>query len=224
MTGRIYGIFKNKRVSPAKLEAFGFVRGESGYVYERILEESGFRLTVCVTGQGEVLTEMLDPALNEPYTLHLVEDAAGSFVGGIKVQYEEVLREIADRCFEPDVFKCGQARELIAYVRDVYRDEPEFLWKKFDGNAVWRRKDTGKWYGVLLTVSKRKLGIDSDDMAEVLDFHIQPEELERIADGRRYFPGYHMNKKHWCSIILDGSVAFEEVCRRIDDSYAMAAR
>ena len=76
MTGRVYGIFKNKRVSPAKLEAFGFVRGESGYVYERILEESGFRLTVCVTGQGEVLTEMLDPALNEPYTLHLVEDAA----------------------------------------------------------------------------------------------------------------------------------------------------
>lgn len=224
MADKINIIFKDKRMNPAKLQAYGFRRGESGYVYERVLEESGFGLTVSVTGQGEVSTKLMDPALNEPYTLHLVEGAAGSFVGGIKARYEEILTDIAQKCFEPDVFKFRQARELIAYVRDIYGDEPEFLWKKFAGNAVWRRKDTGKWYGVLLTVPKNRLGMDSDDVAEVLDFHIRPEELEKIVDGRTYFPGYHMNKKHWCSIVLDGSVAFEEACRRIDASYALAAR
>lgn len=224
MADKVDIIFKDKRMNPAKLQAYGFKRGESGYVYERVLEESGFGLTVSVTGQGEVSAKLVDPALNEPYTLHLVEGAAGSFVGGIKARYEEILTDIAQKCFEPDVFKFRQARELIAYVRDTYGDEPEFLWKKFAGNAVWRRKDTGKWYGVLLTVPKNRLGMDSDDVAEVLDFHIRPEELEKIVDGRTYFSGYHMNKKHWCSIVLDGSVAFEEACRRIDASYALAAR
>ena len=35
---------------------------------------------------------------------------------------------------------------------------------------------------------------------------------------------YHMNKKHWCTIILDGSVPFKEICRRIDASYLLATQ
>ena len=31
-----------------------------------------------------------------------------------------------------------------------------------------------------------------------------------------------MNKKHWYTVILDGSVPFEEICRRIDESYGSA--
>ena len=36
-------------------------------------------------------------------------------------------------------------------------------------------------------------------------------------------PAYHMNKKHWISIILDGSMTDEEVGRLIGDSYALTA-
>ena len=32
-------------------------------------------------------------------------------------------------------------------------------------------------------------------------------------------PGYHMNKLHWCSIILDGSMSDEEIMEIIEDSY-----
>lgn len=32
-------------------------------------------------------------------------------------------------------------------------------------------------------------------------------------------PGYHMNKRHWISIILDGSVNQADICRIIQDSY-----
>lgn len=34
-------------------------------------------------------------------------------------------------------------------------------------------------------------------------------------------PGYHMNKKHWNTIILDGSVPVEEVKRMIRESYEL---
>jgi predicted DNA-binding protein (MmcQ/YjbR family) len=32
-------------------------------------------------------------------------------------------------------------------------------------------------------------------------------------------PGYHMNKKHWNTIIIDGSVSFRKIFEWIDDSY-----
>lgn len=36
-------------------------------------------------------------------------------------------------------------------------------------------------------------------------------------------PAYHMNKKHWISVILDGSMTNGEVMRLIEDSYALTA-
>ena len=32
-------------------------------------------------------------------------------------------------------------------------------------------------------------------------------------------PAYHMNKTHWNSIILDGSVPDKDICRMIGESY-----
>lgn len=34
-------------------------------------------------------------------------------------------------------------------------------------------------------------------------------------------PGYHMNKRHWISIILDGSMADEDILPLIEDSYLL---
>lgn len=37
-------------------------------------------------------------------------------------------------------------------------------------------------------------------------------------------PGYHMNKKHWNTITLDGAVSEEELAGMIDDSYELVVR
>ncbi|MDM8530246.1 MmcQ/YjbR family DNA-binding protein [Anaerolineales bacterium HSG25] len=37
-------------------------------------------------------------------------------------------------------------------------------------------------------------------------------------------PGYHLNKKHWNTITLDGSVPDEEVFGMIDASYALVVK
>ena len=87
-----------------------------------------------------------------------------------------------------------------------------------------RRKDKGKWYAAILTVSRRKLGFDSDEIAEVLDLRMKPEEVEKSVDGQIILPGYHMNKKHWITICLDGRVSLEKICALIDESYKLAVR
>lgn len=171
-----------------------------------------------------VLEAITDNSSGEEYVLHRVTGAAGTFVGRVKSEYEAVLEGIAAKCFDPDVFKSEQAKAVIAYMGDTYGDEPEFLWQKFPDNAVVRRKDNRKWYAAILTVSRRKLGSDSDALVEILDLRIKPEELEHTIDNIKYFPGYHMNKKHWYTICLDGSVSIEEIDRRIDESYFLAKK
>lgn len=37
-------------------------------------------------------------------------------------------------------------------------------------------------------------------------------------------PGYHMNKKHWNTITLDGSLPNEEILTMIDESYDLVAK
>lgn len=34
-------------------------------------------------------------------------------------------------------------------------------------------------------------------------------------------PGYHMNKRHWNTVVLDGSIPSDEVCAMIDHSYEL---
>jgi len=46
----------------------------------------------------------------------------------------------------------------------------------------------------------------------------------QCKDEKSYFPGYHMNKKHWITICLDGSVPIEEIFCRLDESFAFAAK
>ena len=216
-------IFKNKSCNFEKLIEFGFTKNEDTYFYKTILQADGFEINVSITEQGEVSATVIDTDLNEPYTLHLASGAVGEFVGNIKAEYEAVLTEIAESCFEPDVFKTDLAKEIILYIRNTYGDELEYLWKKFPDNAVVRRSDNKKWYAALLTVSRSKLGFESDEMVEVIDLRMKPEEVEKI-DKVKILPGYHMNKKHWITVVLDGTVPINEICSLIDESYVLAKK
>lgn len=214
-------IFKYRKVNEAKLLEFGFKQEAEKYVYQRILSESGFLLKIQVVN-GQVTADVIDLSINEPYTLYLVENAAGSFVGSVRSQYKETLTEIAEKCCDIAVFKSEQTKELIAYVQKEYGDELEFLWKKFPGNAVWRRKDNKKWYAAILSVSRRKLGLETDELVEIIDLRLGEGNIEALVDNKLYFPGWHMNKKSWYTIILDGSVPIEEIYGRIGISYRKA--
>jgi len=99
-----------------------------------------------------------------------------------------------------------------------------FCGLSFPDNAVWRRKDNNKWYGAILTVSRNKLELSSNEVAEIIDLRLEQEQMPKTVDHERYFPGWHMNKKSWYSIIPDNSVSTEEICYRIDESYKLAKR
>ena len=47
----------------------------------------------------------------------------------------------------------------------------------------------------------------------------QAEVLRELYPAVR--PGYHMNKRHWNTVILDGSLPDEDICGMIDESYRL---
>lgn len=217
-------MFEYKSPNFNKLTGYGFTQSGEKYSYSTEVLSGQFELTVEISASGEVKTTLVDLSTGEPYTLHLVASAEGSFVGEVRAEYEKVLKDIEDRCFENDVFKGDYAHRIIEYVKKKYGDELEFLWKTFPSNAIWRRKDNNKWYGILLTLSKRKLGLDSNEVVVAIDLRIDPDTLSSIVDNESYFRGYHMNKKSWFTMCLDGSVPLEEIFSWIDKSYALAAK
>lgn len=220
----INAIFKNKKINFDKLKSYGFVESPNGYSFSQSLSADGFIMNIEVSRFGDISTQIIDTEMNEPYTLHLVEDAVGGFVGKIKAEYEDTLTDIANSCSEPDIFKADMTKRLIKYISEKYNDELEFLWEKFPDNAIVRRKDNKKWYVLFCTVSRRKIGFDSDEKVEITDIRLTPERIEKEVDSKKILPGYHMNKKHWITIVLDGSVEFDEICRRIDESYELAKK
>lgn len=213
-------IFKHRKPDFGKLKAYGFAADGETYRYATEIKNGQFRLNLIVS-PTDVAAELIDVAAEEPFTLFLVEEAAGSFLGEVRTAYENALTDVAKLCFEKCTFKSADAQAVIAYVRKTYGDELEFLWEKFDDNAIWRRKDNKKWYGALLTVSKKKLGLPSDDRAEILDLR---GNAEALVDGVRIFGGYHMNKKSWITVCLDGSLPINEIFRLIDESYNLAKK
>lgn len=214
-------VLKNKEINPNKLLKFGFRKENDYYVYSEDIMNSQMSVEITVLGNGKIYTKTVDLSSNEEYVLHLVETATGAFVGQVKAEYEAVINNISEKCFETDIYKSEQAKELIKHIRKTYADELEYLWKNSD-NAIWRRKDTQKWYGALLLIPKSRLGIDSDEVVEILDLRIKPDKLNSLIDNKKYYPGYHMNKKHWYTVCLDGSVSFDELCERVDESYYLA--
>ena len=217
-------IFANKKINFDKLSSYGFTKDSDGFKYAAFIMGGQFELCVSVSESGTVSTKMKDCETNEDYSLYKVSSPVGGFIEEVRTACEDVLSDIAKKCCEDDVFHFAGTHAVIEYVRQKYGDELEFLWDKFPDNAIWRRKDNKKWYGLVITISKRKLGLDSDDIVEAINLKLPPEEIVKSVDNIRYFPGWHMNKKSWCTIILDGSVPASEIFDRIDVSYSLARK
>ena len=213
---------KDKKIDLKRLEKFGFKLKDNSYYYHTSLLKNQFKMSIKISLDNSIFTEIIDVETNETYVLHLLEERRNGYVEKVYKTYSEVLDKIKKECFEDEIFKTDYTKEVVDYIKNKYGDELEFLWEKSPKTAVVRRKNSNKWYALILTLSKRKLNLDSDEAVEIINLHNSPEEIEKLIDNKRYFLAYHMNKKHWCTICLDGTVELEKIYKLIDISYELA--
>lgn len=121
------------------------------------------------------------------------------------------------------VFVSKNAQELCAYAKEKYGDELEFLWQKFPKNAVLRKKESKKWYAVFCVVDKTKLGLKESGDVEIVNLKLDPQDVLAFVDNKTIFKAWHMNKKHWVSILLTGkTLPIKQIYQFLDESYALA--
>ena len=217
------GELKNKKINNIKLLNYGFIKKDHSYIYKTKIYNNKFE-TIINISKNQPTASLIDLENNEEYILVDIKGVSGNFVNRIKEEYENIIKDIIDKCMEPDIFKSLQANEIIKYVKEKYNDELEYLWKKFPNNAIWRNKKNNKWYGALLVVKENKLGIKSDKFVEIIDLRFQKENIHKIIDNNRFYPGYHMNKNNWISIKLDNSVETKKIFELIDNSYNLSLK
>ena len=215
--------FQLLRVRPSMLANFGFRRkGKSGWEYAAPIDGTSLECRVTVSAQGGVSEKVMDLGSGEEYTLYRVANATGRFVGQVREEVASLLTRIAGACFERDVFTLKQSRELLETVRERWREELEFLWEDSPECAILRRTDTGKWYAVMMRVPRRKFGLPEDAVSEFILLRVPCGEEDAIRADRRFLPAYHMNKRTWFSIQLDGGVELSEIQRLTECSRAQA--
>ena len=111
--------------------------------------------------------------------------------------------------------------ELTNYIKQEYDIVPECPWRKNPENMTFKDKLSGKWFALIMPVDKRKLGILEDGVIFVVNVKADPDFVGMISQTDGYMPGYHMNKQHWLTVFLDGTVPKEQVFDRVDESFRL---
>lgn len=215
--------FKNRTIDYDKLLEYGFIKNEDSYFYEKNICDNNFKVVVELSKDRQI-SKVIDLSINDEYILVDVDSSSGNFVGKVKEEYSNTLSNLIEECSILDIFKSTQAKQIIDYIKNKYGDNLEYLWENALNNAIWRNKENNKWYGLLVVLQEKKLGINSDRIIDIIDLRYQKDKIDEIIDCKKIFRGYHMNKNSWITIKLDGSVGIEEIYKLIDNSYNLSLK
>ena len=93
--------------------------------------------------------------------------------------------------------------ELIRYVAERFSTEAEYPWA--DDSFVFRHQGNRKWFAVAMRVPYQKLGIGRSGTVDIVDVKCGPLLMDAYRRQPGILPGYHMNRDHWITILLDGA-------------------
>lgn len=114
--------------------------------------------------------------------------------------------------------------EIFKYVRKKYKTEPDYPFSIAPGYPVLRHKDNRKWFALIMDIPRNKLGLKGTEQVDILNVKLgDPMFVDMLVRQPGYFYGYHISRSSWISILLDGTVPFEEICQWIDESYTVTA-
>ena len=93
-------------------------------------------------------------------------------------------------------------QEFLDYGLSTYGTSPDYPFDEDFETAVLRHADNRKWYALVMRVSRRKFGFDSDEVIDVVNLKLPTEMFGSFGAVDGVYPAYHMNKLHWISVLL----------------------
>ncbi|MBR1945732.1 MAG: MmcQ/YjbR family DNA-binding protein [Alphaproteobacteria bacterium] len=215
-------IFQRSNVDFSKLEPYGFKKKGTDFILEQSLMNGAFKAVIMIDGNGTVSGQVYDSDAGDIYLPLRVESAMGGFAEQVRNAYKNVLEDIREKCFVPNVFIGDQTNRIAQRIFEIYGDRPEFPWEKYENYGIYKNPDTGKWYAPVMNIDISKLDKKLSGPIEVMNLKIAAEKIPELLKTNDFYPAYHMNKKSWITLVLNDTLTDETVMALIEESHSFS--
>ena len=99
--------------------------------------------------------------------------------------------------------------------------KPDYPWEKYPDYEVFRHRENDKWFALIMTVPRNKIGLQGRENIEIVNFKCDTLMIGSLLKEKGIYPAYHMNKKYWVSAALDGSTCDDTVNMLLNMSYML---
>ncbi|MBP3633733.1 MAG: MmcQ/YjbR family DNA-binding protein [Oscillospiraceae bacterium] len=111
--------------------------------------------------------------------------------------------------------------DLETYLGEAYSVSGENLFVRYPGFKVFRHLESRKWFAVIMDIPRKNLGLDGEGEISVVNLKCDTRLIGSLRADPGIFPGWHMNKAHWITVSLDGTVDDEKLKFLLNMSYEL---
>ena len=115
-------------------------------------------------------------------------------------------------------------QKLVVYLTDTYSTTGEHLVARYPNFQVFRHIGNKKWFAVLMDIPRKNLGMTGAGEFSVVNLKCDTRLIGSFREEPGVFPGWHMNKAHWLTVALDGTVEDEKIMFLVDMSYELTKK
>lgn len=207
-------VFQRQHPDFKKLLKYGFKHRKGSYFYRQEFFDQQFEADLTIDAKGQVDGQVLDTATNKEY-LPLRATHLGPFASEVKSKYVDLLNDIASHCFISEPFVTDQANRITHQIKDLYDDDPEFVFVRFPHTGLFREPEFKKWYAVISDEKHDRL-VKNDSHAggkitSALNFRIDIKQRQRLLKQAGVYPAYGTIKKNWLTVLLDDTQSDETI-------------
>jgi len=220
----IQEVFQRKRIIPNRLLEYGFVLDKGKYYYQEEILNGDFTVYNEINHSGEIDAKIMDNMNGEEYVQAYNDSVNNAFVNSVRDEFSNLLSDIADKCTEELLFSLEQANRIAKEINKKYGIDPEFPWKDKanDKSGIFRHLHNQKWFALIMNIEKGKLTKDeNNDLLDAINLKIDPKDGKSLRGRKGIFEAYHMNKKHWITVVLNESISDENIMKLIEKSFEL---
>ena len=215
-------IFRSAKIKKDSLEAAGFVTTDGTiYTMNTTVSNATFNANFTLSLSEQTLTvHLFDSATGEKYALFDIPNAHGAFVASLREEVQLLIDDIKSKCFETNDLK----DDYITWIKTQFGAEPDYPWPDDAPYSFVFRCPNEKWFALVMKIKYRQLGLTGDEEVWVVNMKASQDEIPNLIDKKSIFPAWHMNKKHWITVLLTAATDFEKLCELTQKSYELVSK
>lgn len=174
---------------------------------------------------------VFDKITGDRYALFDMPNSQGAFVGALREEVSDIIEEIRSKCFEIEDLH----EKYISWIESNFNCKADYPWEDTPEACVFRCPNN-KWFALVMKIKYRQLGFTSDEEVFIVNLKAPKEKIAAsenngdetrnspLIDKKSIFPAYHMNKKHWITILLTSVTDFEKLCSLTEQSFRLVQK